>query len=614
MSRNLHSTRLKACTGLAVCAGAIVGWLLLRDRGDRSDPPALPPPAASEFLNSRPGAQYIGIRACAACHPGEHESFLLTAHSAALAEIDLGEEPEGGEFTHAATGRCYRVYREGGELRHREFVPTADGSELTLADYPMRYVIGSGFSRSYLAEPDGFLVESPATWYASKPGWGISPGYDRYNSGFERPAEIRCIQCHVGRVDSVDGSLQRLKIHAQEIDCERCHGPGSLHAARWEGKSEALDGADLTIVNPRRLPRAEREAVCAQCHLHSAATVEIRGRNMADYRPSLRLSDFRVYYGLTTPNEGMDVVGHVEQMRLSRCYQASEVLTCTTCHHPHSKPAEDERVEFYRSKCLNCHAESACRLEPVERRRKTAADDCVVCHMPQVPTDIVHFAFTHHRIGNHDPEAKRAESFEVGTLTPLDDVSHLPSIELDRCLGLGYVQLADSNGHNEHAGVYLGRAQRILERVRQRGIRDADVDAALARLNWGRDPQRTIEYAESVLMSDGPSPDARTTALFTLAGTYVEQKEWKLARKPLEQLVRIRRYADAWSMLSLCREREGDLSGAIEAAQQAGEIAPHRAELETRLAELYRRSGDETQAAAHERRAARLSAALKRGG
>jgi tetratricopeptide (TPR) repeat protein len=67
------------------------------------------------------------------------------------------------------------------------------GGEMLLADHVPRYAIGSGrFTQSYLVETDGFLVESPITWYSSVARWDMSPGYDRpdHNS-FERAVGSR---------------------------------------------------------------------------------------------------------------------------------------------------------------------------------------------------------------------------------------------------------------------------------------------------------------------------------------------------------------------------------------------------------------------------------------
>ncbi len=213
-------------------------------------------------------AAYVGIAACAECHAAEHESYAHTPHSRALADLDPALEPPDVNFFHAPSGRTYSVYRAGGQLRHREAALDADGQECVASDYPIRYLVGSGhFSRSYLVEVDGFLLESPLTWYASRQAWGMSPGYDRANHrGFERPAESTCLVCHVGRLAEPDKAYQRLTITEQAIGCERCHGPGSLHVAERRGAAESPTPSSsqrALIVNPARLSRDLNEAICA---------------------------------------------------------------------------------------------------------------------------------------------------------------------------------------------------------------------------------------------------------------------------------------------------------------------------------------------------------------
>src|SRR5205085_6778444 len=119
-------------------------------------------------------------------------------------------EPTDGSFFHQPSGRSYRVYRQGGQLRHEEVMRTAEGHEVTRVDRPIRYLIGSGhFSRSYLVEVDGFLYESPITWYASKWKWDMSPGYDApAHFGFERPVGLSCLTCHAGRVGQAADSTR----------------------------------------------------------------------------------------------------------------------------------------------------------------------------------------------------------------------------------------------------------------------------------------------------------------------------------------------------------------------------------------------------------------------
>src|SRR5262249_19468199 len=157
--------------------------------------------------------------ACAECHREQHRSYLLTAHSRALSDLDPAAEPPDGAFDDPASGRSYRVYRQGGRLRHEEILRTAEGQEGGRADVPVRYVIGSGhFTRSYLVEVDGFLHESPITWYASGGRWRTSPGYDSpQHWGFERPVDVGCVFCHAGRAEPAEGTSHRMVFHEKAI-------------------------------------------------------------------------------------------------------------------------------------------------------------------------------------------------------------------------------------------------------------------------------------------------------------------------------------------------------------------------------------------------------------
>src|SRR5262249_3660715 len=175
-----------------------------------------PPFTPTRFLNVGPDAHYLGVAGCAECHPRQQQSYMLTAHSRALGDVDLGDEPPDGEFFHKASGRSYRVYREGKALRHQEVLRTEDGKEIGRADVPVRYRIGSGnLARTYLAEIDGFLHESPITWYTSQKKWSMSPSYDTpRHSTFERPVDVRCLFCHSGRAEAAKGTVPRMILHA----------------------------------------------------------------------------------------------------------------------------------------------------------------------------------------------------------------------------------------------------------------------------------------------------------------------------------------------------------------------------------------------------------------
>jgi hypothetical protein len=551
------------------------------------------PRAVSRYENTNLAVEFVGSSACILCHAEENESFQRTAHARALQEVELATEPPDAEFRHAKSGLSYRVYRKGNRLWHKESIRADDGAELTLANYAMRYAIGSGrFSRSYLVEADGFLIESPVTWYSSRDEWAMSPGYDApQHFGFERIADVGCLVCHVGNIGSKKGNSFRAVIHEGAVGCESCHGPGSLHVKRRTNEETVFDGPDYSIVHPKRLTRERREDVCANCHLRGEATSYLRGRNVGEFRPGIPLSDVRIDYRIDVDGAQMTVVGHVEQMRLSQCYIQSDSLTCTTCHNPHGQPSRDDREGHYRSTCLECHSEESCGLPAGGIRRTEVADYCVTCHMPTTDTDIPHFAFTHHRIAIHSRRATSEPRDTIGTLVPLCETAHLSDVERDRCLGLAYLEVSEKQQNDEIYGAYRRRAHDLLESVHDRGIIDADVEATLARLYWEQDSARAADFAHSALLAIPSRAKARVNALFILADLAIKAGDYSLAISRLRELVGLRRHSQDWFLLGMSLQRKGQTQGALDAYEHAITISPLRVDVRRAAFELYQISG-----------------------
>lgn len=602
----LHGKRK---TWWMVAALALVAGVVCYLKSLQTGRPVLPPPPepmASRFLNVSE-ANFTGSQVCGDCHDEQQQAYQQTNHRLALNLVHRHSEPPASEFRHAASGKTYRVFADQSQLRHQELIVTAGKQEEILADYPLKYRVGSGhLARTYLIEVDGFLSESPITWYSSRKEWRMSPGYDvPSHPGFSRPVSKRCLLCHAGRVEAVEDTYHRFRIHELGIGCERCHGPGSLHVEMRESDEGPGGAEDLTIVHPGRLTRSEQDDICAQCHLTGDVDVMVRGRDPADFRPGLRLKDFRLSYRLQADNDDMTVVGHVEQMRLSRCYQASDTLTCITCHDPHQKVDAKNRLAFYRAKCLACHAEQGCGLESQERLSRNAQDDCTACHMPASPTEVPHLASTHHRIGlrGQRQEKPAPPTAGFGLLVPIEDVSHLPAIERDRCLGLAYLDLAKKPKRPAAVPSYLARAADLLQKVYDQGIRDAEVEAGLARIHWQRQPARALELAESAIQSPSASAEARSTALFVAADIFLKTNRTDRAISTLEELIRIRRHSIHWTMLAQCRIKQGEFEKALEALHLAAKASPDRADIQNSLADVYEQMGDRRSATRHRERA-----------
>jgi hypothetical protein len=596
--------RLWILAALLSGAVAVITWLNLGTsrKNSRQQPQGFPNPTYSEsrFLNAGPEAQFVGIETCASCHRSNHSSYLLTAHSRALSDLDPQKEPPDGSFHHQASGRSYRVYRRGTEFRHEEVLRTADGQEVARLDLPIRYLIGSGhFCRSYLVEVDGFLHESPITWYTSRQKWDMSPGYDfAQHWSFERPARLVCVACHAGRVEQAP-DIMHLKIHELAIGCESCHGPGQRHAEYHRTQKNHPPGEeDLTIVNPGRLSRPLLEAVCAACHLNGPATIALRGRKDNDYRPGRPLTDYRMDYRFDGGTEQMTVVGHIEQLRRSACYQKSGTLTCITCHDPHAKERPRDPTAFYRQKCLDCHTLQACRLEPAQRLKKEAQDNCAACHMPRGDTDIPHIAFTHHRIDRHpQPPAVAAE--RIPELVPMEDVSHLPLIDRQRSLGLAYVLVSEDAKQAKNSEVFAERARALLEPLVESGLRDGATSRALAKIYWKKDPKRAAVFAQQAIEARDLPPDLRAGALVIRADCYSQSGDLAAAISVLEELVRLRRHSEDYRLLGRLYLELYESQKARQALLQALALRPYRYDIHGALGEAYRQLGDAPRAREH---------------
>jgi hypothetical protein len=414
-----------ACVVLAIGLG--IASLLWPAGDTRSPRPASLARSAgswpqSPWLNVRPGVKYVGDAACARCHPDIAATFRRHPMGRSLFPIAsapaVGFDRPTGTTTFGADPYVLTVERRGGREIHREAFRDG-GRVLAQVEAEVAYAVGAGArSISYLVEHDGRLFESPITWYTQKQQWDLSPGYEKISAHFERPIDSTCLFCHSNSVAPVALSANRYSepiFRGNAIGCERCHGPGELHAR----VQERSDGRDLTIVNPRHLDPVLRGNVCEQCHLVGDQRVERLGKSAFDYRPGLPLAEFFVDHRLTD-EEGQKLVGQVEQMKASRCFRASEGrLGCISCHDPHELPDPEEKPAYFRQQCLACHEDHGCKLPEPVRLAANREDDCASCHMPvSTAVDPVHIAVHDHRF-LRKPDASSTAPKRRGSVLPL---------------------------------------------------------------------------------------------------------------------------------------------------------------------------------------------------
>jgi predicted CXXCH cytochrome family protein len=352
---------------------------------------------------------YVGNAACARCHAAIFESYQRTAmaHASGPASDTVASDAVSPvEFDHKPSGVHYRIYREGERAwlsydrpgNGRPGDPSLHGKKELL------YYIGSGRrGRSYLFETDGFLFESPVNWYANKQTWDMAPAYQSAKEiPLNLPAYTSCLHCHVsGMQPPLKGTANRYPTPAfthNGVSCERCHGPGAAHINAAAHVNAGVQVSGGAIVNPAKLSAARRDEVCMQCHLEGKVAIERAGRHVYEFRPGATLADYIRYFvvagGPKGQGAGLGAVSQVEALAQSGCKKkAGDAMWCVSCHDPHRSPAPEERVAYYRGKCLACHGESFAAKHHVDR------PDCTACHMPSsASTDVAHTQVTDHRI------------------------------------------------------------------------------------------------------------------------------------------------------------------------------------------------------------------------
>jgi Flp pilus assembly protein TadD len=401
--------------------------------------------------------------ACAKCHERIFRQYLETPMAKGSGTALENFIP--GAALHAASGMRYQI----GLLHGQPTLSYAATDNSTLqGQYPLLYYLGSGnLGVTYLYSMNGYLLESPVAYYSAAKRYDMAPG----RGGVTRmpsamPMNALCMRCHMSGVQSplpgAGNHFAGLPFLNGGITCERCHGDATRHVAS-NGK--------VAVLNPAKLEPAARDSVCYSCHLEGDTSVVHRGRSLLAFKPGDRIGDYVSYFVLRQGSTDRSV-SEIEQLSVSQCKRMSgDRMSCTSCHDPHSRPSPEERVAFYRSKCLACHNQPAFAASHFP-----ATPDCTTCHMPKIgAVDTPHVAWTDHRI------LKTPQSV---ALTPAATAgAQLYPVLNDRSGGTRELALAYYNlllkGHREYAGT----ARDLLTQARQSDPADPSVLIALASLD-----------------------------------------------------------------------------------------------------------------------------------
>jgi len=172
------------------------------------------------------------------------------------------------------------------------------------------------------------------------------------------------------------------------VNCESCHGPGSL-AISGIKKVDGVDTCDFgTFIDLKDLPKQAQSLICLKCHSGNA-TFNLHNWNAGTHNMA-GVSCFdchNVHQGADLKVSAKDVSGLCYKCHP---YVKSEFsmpshhpvpegrVSCVDCHEPHGSPNEKQLKEAtVKEVCTSCHAE---KEGPFAYEHADVTEDCRTCH------------------------------------------------------------------------------------------------------------------------------------------------------------------------------------------------------------------------------------------
>jgi predicted CXXCH cytochrome family protein len=338
---------------------------------------------------------FIGGQACAACHAEQTRSWQGSHHALSMQRASSGTVRGDFESTAVANnGTVTRFFR-----RDAEYWVNTDDPQGNPRDFRVDFTFGIEPLQQYLVELDPGRYQAlpiawdtrPAEsggqhWFSLSDDEAVDHDDPLYWTGVFYNWNSSCAECHstglTKNLDYPSGSF-RTTWASDNVDCEACHGPGSLHVdepaaiplglAANERSWVFTDGDRIARRVPGPTGDAEIE-VCAQCHSRRTQfsdAYEPGDPLLEAFRPALL--DAGLYHA---DGQILDEVYEYGSFLQSRMYAAG--VSCTDCHDPHSGRLRAPGNAL----CASCHLSSA--FDTREHHRHTVGESgslCVDCHM-----------------------------------------------------------------------------------------------------------------------------------------------------------------------------------------------------------------------------------------
>lgn len=341
--------------------------------------------------DTAPVATYVGSGACKNCH-GETSNFTGGSHPKTQLDCKMCHTAR-----HASLVKSYFKSDHSTAFVDAEESPSLIAAQFT-ASSPVKkeqiaFILGTGTDKqAYL---DAKLKVLPAQWNLKLQKWErvepqmVSPVVKagKGNSKLAKNIKPQKLASAVKagnlsvkkeeKTEPIDGGKQCVGCHTTgydpktrqwdqpNVNCESCHGPGSLHKAA---------GDKTKITNPASLTPERQAMVCGQCHSKGTDKTKTYAFPVG-FRPGDDLS--KVFIDAKPKTPGMNQ--QYSEM-LGGKHFANKVI-CTSCHDPHGpvQGTEHQLKKPINALCLDCHKDK----DIAKHKPGMPADTtCAVCHMP----------------------------------------------------------------------------------------------------------------------------------------------------------------------------------------------------------------------------------------
>lgn len=234
------------------------------------------------------------------------------------------------------------------------------------------------------------LPSSPALFAGSKP-----KSVDKKHQDFSKYVAIpgattvgndQCSQCHGDLAKGFRQSPHSLR----GVDCEQCHGAGSLHL---EAGGYSKESKDKIISFKDRSPE-EANGACLSCHANSDHVRNwFSGAHQAQ---GLKCSNCHSVHGAEVRDGGERALESRSTIN-DKCLQCHKKqaaqgslpyhhpiregkMSCVDCHDPHGGSAGNNLIVANANQlCFQCHAEYQ---GPFSYQHPPVNEDCLKCHSP----------------------------------------------------------------------------------------------------------------------------------------------------------------------------------------------------------------------------------------